>query len=284
MHLSFEYFPPKTDAGMAKLVTTTNQLKSLNPEFFSVTYGAGGTSQNRTLDTALTLQRECQIDAAAHISCIGSTKEKIRMLLTQYKAAGIKRLVALRGDLPSGMMAMGDDFQYAYQLIQFIRDETGNFFTIEAAAYPEMHPETLDPTTSITHLKMKADAGANRFITQYFYNADAYCCLLEAADKAAITTPIIPGIMPITNYTQLSRFSQMCGAEIPRWLRMQLEPVKDDLAAINRIGTEFITQLCRQLIQAGAPGLHFYTLNKAQASEHIMKRLLKNITVPDYHR
>jgi methylenetetrahydrofolate reductase (NADPH) len=273
MHLSFEYFPPKTDAGMEKLINTTNQLKPLNPEFFSVTYGAGGTSQNRTLDTVEMLQKKCKVIAAAHISCIGSTKEKIRMLLTQYQNAGIKRLVALRGDLPSGMMGLDNDFQYAYQLIEFIRKETGDFFYIEAAAYPEMHPETLDPTQSIQHLKMKVDAGANRLITQYFYNADAYFYLLEAAHKAGITVPIIPGIMPITNYTQLARFSQMCGADIPRWLRMHLEPIKDDLSAVSALGIEFMTSLCGQLIEADAPGLHFYTLNKAAASIEIIKRL-----------
>jgi methylenetetrahydrofolate reductase (NADPH) len=277
MHLSFEYFPPKTDKGMDKLVATTNELKQFDPEFFSVTYGAGGTSQNRTLDTVELLQRECQVPAAAHISCIGSSKEKIRMMLEQYKQSGIKRLVALRGDLPSGTMGLDDDFKYAYQLIEFIRKETGDFFFIEAAAYPEMHPETLNPKKSIEHLKMKVDAGANRFITQYFYNADAYFYLLEAAHKAGVQIPIIPGIMPITNYTQLARFSQMCGAEIPRWMHMHLEPMKDDTNAITAFGVDYLSGLCGQLIEADAPGLHFYTLNRAEASCEIIKKLKMGI-------
>ncbi len=273
MQLSFEYFPPKTHQSMDKLIETTQTLKHYNPEFFSVTYGAGGTSQNRTLDSALLLKTKCRVNVAAHISCIGSTKEKIRMLLQQYQNAGIKHLIALRGDLPSGMMGLDTELRYAYQLIQFIREQTGDHFYIEAAAYPEMHPETLDPVKSMEHLKMKSDAGADRFITQYFYNADAYCYLIEAAHKAGIKTPIIPGVMPITNFTQLSRFSQMCGAELPRWLRLRLEPLKDDVDAITTIGIDVITKLCDQLIELGAPGLHFYTLNKAEASSEIIQRL-----------
>lgn len=273
MHLSFEYFPPKTDQGMEKLLTTTQQLKTFSPEFFSVTYGAGGSSQNRTLDTVVMLQQHCQVSAAAHISCIGSSKEKMRMMLKQYQNSGIKRLVALRGDLPSGMVSLDNDFEYAYQLIEFIREETGDYFLIEAAAYPEMHPETLDPQTSIEHLKMKVNAGADRLITQYFYNADAYFHLVDAASKAGIHNPIIPGIMPITNYTQLARFSHMCGAEIPRWVQMHLEPMKDDTAAITAFGNDFLAGLCSRLLENEAPGLHFYTLNKAEASSDIIKKL-----------
>lgn len=273
MHLSFEYFPPKTTQGLDKLITTTNELKQFNPEFFSVTYGAGGSEQNKTLETVSQLQTNCHVEVAAHITCIGSTKEKLRMLLQQYQRSNIRRLVALRGDLPSGMVSLSNDFQNAYQLIKFIREETGDYFFIEAAAYPEMHPETPNPQQSIDHLKMKCDAGANRFITQYFYNADGYYHLREAAAKTNINLPIIPGIMPITNYTQLARFSKMCGAEIPRWMHMHLQPIEDDAEAIKAFGIDFLTQFCSDLIHNDVPGLHFYTLNKAEASINIIKRL-----------
>lgn len=273
MHISFEYFPPKTESGVETLIQTTHTLQQFNPEFFSVTYGAGGSTQNHTLATVAALQERCHVKAAPHISCVGSTKEHIRELLTAYKNKGIYHLVALRGDLPSGMMRLDLDFKYAYQLIEFIRQETGDHFFIEAAAYPEMHPETLDPQKSIDHLKMKMTAGANRAITQYFFNADAYFYLLEDCKKNNLDMMIIPGIMPITNVTQLSRFSALCGAEIPRWLAMRLEKFKDNLAAVSEIGDEFMATLCKRLIEGGAPGLHFYTLNKSTAACNILKSL-----------
>lgn len=273
MHLSFEYFPPKTAPGMETLIQTTHTLQQFNPEFFSVTYGAGGSTQNHTLTTVATLQEQCHVKAAPHISCVGSTKEHIHELLTAYQKAGIHRLVVLRGDLPSGMMGFDHDFKYAYQLVEFIRHETGDHFFIEVAAYPEMHPETLDPQKSIDHLKMKMTAGANRAITQYFFNADAYFYLLDDCKRNNIDMTIIPGIMPITNATQLSRFSALCGAEIPRWLAMRLEQYKDNLVALSEIGNEFIATLCKRLIEGGAPGLHFYTLNKATNTVNILQSL-----------
>ena len=272
MHISFEYFPPKTDQGMESLIHTTNTLKQFNPEFFSVTYGAGGSVQNHTLTTVTLLQKQCDIKAAAHITCVGSTKDSTRDLLNTYKNHHINRLVVLRGDLPSGMMGFNNDFKHAYQLVEFIRQETGNHFFIEIAAYPEMHPETSDPQKSIEHLQMKIRAGGNRAITQYFFNADAYFYLLDDCEKNHIDIPIIPGIMPITNYTQLARFSALCGAEIPRWLTVRLEKYKEDSEAIANIGNAFITDLCDRLIKGGAPGLHFYTLNKTVSILDILKK------------
>lgn len=271
MHISFEYFPPKDAAQIDTLVEHTRALNEYHPEFFSVTYGAGGSTQDKTLNTILQLKAQCGIDVAPHITCIGSTKDRIRMLLKQYQAHNIRRLVVLRGDLPSGTTSLSHDFQYAYQLVEFIRQETGDHFSLEVAAYPEMHPETLNPQTHLKHLKQKIDAGANRVITQYFFNADAYFQLVEDTKKAGIQTDIIPGIMPITNYTQLARFSKQCGAEIPRWLDLKLQHLKDDLPALKQFGATFMQSLCQQLIDGGAPGLHFYTLNKAEPSLNILQ-------------
>lgn len=271
MHISFEYFPPKDMEQLDTLASHTKQLCTFNPEFFSVTYGAGGSTQDRTLNTVLKLKETCGVDVAPHITCIGSTKERIRMLLKQYQDHGIHRLVVLRGDLPSGTVSLSHDFQYAYQLVDFIRKETGDHFQLEVAAYPEMHPETLNPAKHIQHLKQKIEAGANRIITQYFFNADAYFQLLSDANAAGIKAEIIPGIMPITNYTQLARFSRQCGAEIPRWLDLQLKEMADDLPALRAFGTAFMQRLCQQLIDGGAHGLHFYTLNKAQPSINILE-------------
>ncbi len=273
MHISFEYFPPKTRAGLTTLLQTTQQLKSFEPEFFSVTYGAAGSTQDHTLNTVLTLQHECKIHAAPHISCVEASQKKIRCLLHSYQQQGIHRLIVLRGDTPSGVLRGSNDFNYAYQLIEFIRKETGAYFFIETAVYPEMHPETLDPQKHMEHFKMKVSAGANRAITQYFYNPDAYFQLLDDCAKYQITIPIIPGIMPITNYTQLARFSQICGAEIPRWLAVRLEKIKENPEAILKFGTEVVSRLCERLIEGGAPGLHFYTLNKAAPSVEILKNL-----------
>ena len=271
MHISFEYFPPKTDQGMESLITTTNTLKQFEPEFFSVTYGAGGSAQNHTLTTVTLLQEQCGVKAAAHITCVGSSKQSIRDLLTAYKNNHITRLVVLRGDLPSGMMGFDPDFKHAYQLVEFIRQETGDYFFIEVAAYPEMHPEA-----SIDHLKLKATLGANRAITQYFFNADSYFYLLDDCQKNNITMPVIPGIMPISNYTQLARFSTLCGAEIPKWLKLRLEKHQNDPAALSHIGNDFIANLCARLINGGAPGLHFYTLNKATNTVDILGRTINH--------
>ena len=276
MHISFEYFPPKTDQGMESLITTTNTLKQFEPEFFSVTYGAGGSAQNHTLTTVTLLQEQCGVKAAAHITCVGSSKQSIRDLLTAYKNNHITRLVVLRGDLPSGMMGFDPDFKHAYQLVEFIRQETGDYFFIEVAAYPEMHPETPDPQASIDHLKLKATLGANRAITQYFFNADSYFYLLDDCQKNNITMPVIPGIMPISNYTQLARFSTLCGAEIPKWLKLRLEKHQNDPAALSHIGNDFIANLCARLINGGAPGLHFYTLNKATNTVDILGRTINH--------
>lgn len=273
MHLSFEYFPPKTASGLKSLLEITEQLNAFDPEFFSVTYGAGGSEQNKTLDTVTALQQHCDVATAAHITCIGSSKEKIRMLLKQYQRSNVRRLVALRGDLPSGMMSLTYDFKHAYQLIEFIRQETGDYFFIEAAAYPEMHPENEDPRLNLEHMKIKQEAGADRFITQYFYNSDAYFHLRDSASRHGIHIPIIPGIMPITNYKQLARFSTMCGAQIPRWIHMQLKTIEADTTAITNFGVNFLSRFCQQLLAGGAPGLHFYTLNKATACLKIIDKL-----------
>lgn len=259
--ISFEFFPPKTAEGIAKLRETRTQLALLNPKFFSVTFGAGGSTRDRTLDTVLEIQAEGH-EAAPHISCISSSKEEIVSLLDQYQAHGIRRLVALRGDLPSGEASTGD-FRHANELVAFIRQQTGDFFQIEVAAYPEFHPESRSSSADLEHFKRKVDAGANAAITQYFYNVDAYFQFLERTAALGITIPIVPGIMPIYNITQLSRFSDVCGAEIPRWLRLRLQDYGDDIASIRALGLEVVSGLCEKLLAGGAPGLHFYTLNQS---------------------
>lgn len=269
--ISFEFFPPKTDAGRAKLVGVRDQLAALAPEFFSVTYGAGGSTQEGTLHTVLTL-RESGIDAAPHLSCVGATKAELSALLNDYRDQGIRRLVALRGDLPSGM-GMGGELRYANELVEFIRAEHGAHFTIEVAAYPEAHPQASSFEADLHNFIRKAQAGADSAITQYFFNADAYFYFVERVRAAGVEIPIIPGIMPITNYTKLARFSDACGAEIPRWIRKQLEAFGDDQASIKAFGEDVITQLCQQLTEGGAPGLHFYTLNQADSCANIVKRL-----------
>lgn len=271
--ISFEFFPPKTDEGVIQLQSAAKKLSALQPKYFSVTYGAGGSTQERTVETVITLQKETQISTAPHISCIGSTRAIITKLLNQYRQQGIHHLVALRGDLPSGMGGDFGEFHYARDLVAFIREQTGNYFHIEVAAYPEYHPQTTNPDLGLKHFQAKVLAGANSAITQYFYNADAYFQFLEAAEKLNISIPIVPGIMPITNYKQLARFSEGCGTEIPRWLHYRLENYGDDLESIRAFGEEFVTQLCERLLQAGAPGLHFYTLNRAEASIAIMRNL-----------
>ncbi len=268
---SFEFFPPKTPEGVEKLRATRAQLAQLKPKFFSVTFGAGGSTRDRTLETVREIQASGS-EAAPHLSCIGSTRENIRDILGEYKNQGIRHLVALRGDLPSGSMDVGE-FQYANELVAFIRQETGDWFHIEVAAYPEIHPQARSWTEDLKNFKRKVDAGANSAITQYFFNADAYFRFVDETRSMGVSIPIVPGIMPIGNYVQLARFSDACGAEIPRWLRKKLESYGDDLASIRAFGLDVVTDLCDRLLAGGAPGLHFYTMNQAGPSTTIWQRL-----------
>lgn len=268
---SFEFFPPKTPEGVAKLREARKQLAQLNPKFFSVTFGAGGSTRDRTLETVVEIQSE-GLEAAPHLSCISSTREEILAILEQYKAHGIRHIVALRGDLPSGEMS-ASDFRYANELVEFIRRETGDYFEIEVAAYPEVHPEAPSAQADFDNFKRKVDAGANAAITQYFYNADAYFHFMEDCDGAGIKIPVYPGIMPIYNFAQLSRFSAGCGAEIPRWLRLRMQGYGDDLASVRALGLDVVTELCDRLLAGGAPGLHFYTMNQAGTISTLWQRL-----------
>lgn len=269
--LSFEFFPPKTAEGVEKLRETRVQLAKFNPEFFSVTFGAGGSTRDRTLETVVEIQKT-GLDAAPHISCISSSKEEIRELLKKYQNQGIKRLVALRGDVPSGEASAGD-FRYAAELVAFIRAETGDHFHIEVAAYPEFHPEARTPAADLQNLKRKMQAGANSAITQYFYNADSYFRFVDQCEALGITLPVVPGIMPIYNITQLARFSSICGAEIPRWLKMRLEEYGDDMASLRAFGIDVVSELCDTLRKSGVPSLHFYTLNQAG----VISKIIENI-------
>lgn len=268
---SFEFFPPKTDEARAKLRETTRQLAQLKPAFFSVTYGAGGSTRAGTYETVAEIKRQ-GLAVAPHISCIGGTREGIREQLVAYRALGIDRIVALGGDTPSGMAA-GGEFRYAYQLVELIRAETGDHFHIEVAAYPETHPRSDSPADDLRFLKRKFDSGADSALTQYFYNPDAYFRMVDDCEALGIQAPIVPGIMPITNYKQLARFSEMCGAEIPRWIRKRLESFGDDLDSLRAFGLDVTTDLCDRLLAGGAPGLHFYTLNRAGAACVIWERL-----------
>ncbi len=268
---SFEFFPPKTPEGMAKLREARKQLAQLDPKFFSVTFGAGGSTRDRTLETVLEIQSE-GLEAAPHLSCISSTRDEIREILAQYRSHGIRHVVALRGDIPSGE-ASASEFRYANELVEFIRSETGDYFEIEVAAYPEFHPEAPSARADFANFKRKVDAGANAAITQYFYNADAYFSFMEECDAAGIGIPVFPGVMPIYNFTQLSRFSAGCGAEIPRWLRMRMLDYGDDLASVRALGLDVVTELCDRLLAGGAPGLHFYTMNQAGTISTLWQRL-----------
>ena len=268
---SFEFFPPNTAEGMANLRQVRTELVQFSPEFFSVTFGAGGSTRDRTMDTVLEIQNE-GYGAAPHISCISSSKQEIRELLQAYQSKGIRRLVTLRGDIPSGEVTAGD-FKYANELVSFIRAETGDWFHLEVAAYPEFHPEAGSAQKDLENFKRKMDAGADSAITQYFYNVDAYFRFVDAAQKLGVTAPIIPGIMPIYNYTQLARFSNVCGAEIPRWLRMRLEAYGDDLASLRAFGVDVVTDICARLVQAGVDKMHFYTLNQAGLIGQIIRQL-----------
>jgi methylenetetrahydrofolate reductase (NADPH) len=268
---SFEFFPPKTSEGMEKLRATRRQLGQLAPTFFSVTYGAGGTTREGTLATVLEIRGEGH-HAAPHLSCVASTREGLREVIAQYKANGIRHIVALRGDMPSGLAVAGE-LRYASDLVRFIREETGDWFHVEVAAYPEYHPQARKPEHDLAAFKAKIEAGADGAITQYFYNADAYFHFVERAQAMGVSVPIVPGIMPINNFSQLARFSDACGAEIPRWMRLKLEGYGDDAASIKAFGLDVVTDLCDRLLAGGAPGLHFYTLNQAGPTSTIWQRL-----------
>ncbi|MFZ3081453.1 methylenetetrahydrofolate reductase [NAD(P)H] [Rhodoferax ferrireducens] len=269
--LSFEFFPPKTPDGVEKLRVARQQLYALKPEFCSVTFGAGGSTQEGTFSTVRDILAE-GVGAASHISCIGATHAKVREQLAILKAMGVKRLVALRGDLPSGF-GIGGEFHYASDLVAFVRAETGDYFHIEVAAYPEVHPQARSPEADLQAFATKVKAGANSAITQYFYNADAYFRFVEEADALGLSLPIVPGIMPIASSTQLMRFSDACGAEIPRWIRLRLQGFGDDAASIKAFGLDVVTDLCEQLRAGGAPGLHFYSMNQSAATLEVCNRL-----------
>ena len=268
---SFEFFPPATPEGATKLSATREQLAQLGPKFFSVTYGAGGSTRERTLAAVLDIQASGQ-RAAPHISCIGSTRDTVRATLATYREHGIGHLVALRGDLPSGSADVGE-FRYANELVAFIRETTGDWFHIDVACYPEYHPQARSPRDDIANFKRKLDAGANSAITQYFFNADSYYHFVDEAAALGIDVPIVPGVMPIASFTKLARFSDACGAEIPRWIRNKLESFGDDSASIRAFGLDVVTDLCDGLLSHGAPGLHFYTLNQASLTTIIWQRL-----------
>ncbi len=268
---SLEFFPPKTPEGIAKLRAARRDLAQLRPAFCSVTYGAGGSTREGTLATVLEIRDEGMV-GAPHISCIGSTREGLREVLANYRDHGIHHVIALRGDLPSGSADAGE-FRYASELVRFIREETGDWFHIDVAAYPECHPQARSPQDDLASFKRKIDTGANSAITQYFFNADAYWSFAEACVQAGIDVPIVPGIMPISGYTKLARFSDACGAEIPRWIRRRLEGYGDDAASIRAFGLDVVTRMCASLLERGAPGLHFYTLNQAGLTATIWRRL-----------
>jgi len=268
---SFEFFPPKTPEGVDKLRTARRQLAQLRPKFFSVTYGAGGSTRERTLETVLEIQAEGSA-AAPHLSCIGSSREDLRAVLAQYKAHGIRHIVALRGDLPSGAASAGE-LRHANELVALIRKESGDWFRVEVACYPEFHPQARGAEEDLRNFQRKIDAGADAAITQYFYNADAYFRFVDACETLGIDVPIVPGIMPIRNFSQLARFSESCGAEIPRWLRLKLQGYGDDAASIRSLGLDVVTELCHRLLAQGAPGLHFYTMNRADLTTEIWRRL-----------
>lgn len=268
---SLEFFPPRTPEGIEKLRATRRQLAQLKPAFCSVTFGAGGSTREGTLATVLEFRAE-GMEAVPHVSCIGGTRESVREVLAQYRSHGIRHLVALRGDLPSGAGEAGD-FRYASELVAFIRQETGSWFHLDVAAYPEYHPQARNPQEDLVAFKRKIDAGADAAITQYFFNPDAYWHFVDACRAAGVSVPIVPGIMPIGSFSKLSRFSDACGAEIPRWIRKKLEGFGDDVASIRAFGLDVVTELCDGLLTRGAPGLHFYTLNVASLTTTIWQRL-----------
>lgn len=270
--ISCEFFPPRTEQAMLKLRQVRQQLQILQPTFFSVTFGAGGSTQEKTFETVVEIQQQSPIAAAPHLSCINSSRDAIRQWLQAYQAQGVKHVVALRGDNLTGEENTGE-FQYASELVHFIRSETGDYFHIEVAAYPEYHPQTPHALADLDYFQQKMAAGADSAITQYFYNIDAYFYFMESCAQRGINAPIIPGIMPISNYEQLMRFSNTCGAEVPRWLQKRLEALQEDKEALQDFGADVVTRLCEQLLASGAPGLHFYTLNQATLTLEIASRL-----------
>ena len=269
--ISFEFFPTKTTEGAEKLAIVRDKLSVLDPLYFSVTYGAGGSTQEGTLNTVKSIM-DAGFSAAPHLSCIGSTRESIKLILDTFMDRGINRIVALRGDLPSGHRDVGE-FRYASELVEFIRAQTGDHFHIEVAAYPEVHPQAKNARTDLNNFISKMNAGANSAITQYFFNIDSYLYFVDSCRKAGMDKPIVPGIMPITNYSRLAGFSDMCGAEIPRWLAKRLESYGDDIDSIKALGLEVVSKLCEGLLDAGAPGLHFYTLNQSKTTLQICRNL-----------
>ncbi|MCF6254189.1 MAG: methylenetetrahydrofolate reductase [NAD(P)H] [Thiomicrorhabdus sp.] len=269
---SLEFFPPRTDKGMTKLKNVIQELGTLNPEYMSVTYGAGGTTQERTLDTVRYIQENTPFAAAPHLTCIGADKESITNLLNTYKDMGIKRIVALRGDIPSGMMDTGE-FKYASDLVRFIKEQHGDQFHLEVAAYPETHPQARNCRIGMKWFKHKVDQGADSAITQYFFNFDSYRYFIDNCERNGIDIPIIPGIMPITNYENLIRFSEGCGAEVPRWLKCRLESYEDDTESLLEFGKDFVLELSQKLLDAGAPGIHFYSMNSIEPTLEITKAL-----------
>ena len=269
---SIEFFPPKSEESAAKLRDTYTQLAPLKPCFASVTFGAGGSTQDRTFDTVRDIKQNTGLDVAPHLSCIGSTKDNIRQILNNYKSQGIRHIVALRGDMPSGMREAGE-FRYANELVEFIRAETGDHFFIEVAAYPEVHPQAPNAQADLLNFKRKVEAGADGAMTQYFYNADAYFRFVESCEKLGLDLPIVPGIMPITNFVQLARFSDACGAEIPRWIRKRLEGFGDDMKSLRAFGLDVTIKMCSDLLAGGASGLHFYTMNQAGPTQAIWREL-----------
>ena len=274
--ISCEFFPPKTDEGAEKLRSTWRALKEIEPAYFSVTYGAGGSTQERSFATVSEIQRDSGVHAAPHLSCIGSTRDYIRHILEDYKAQNIRRIVALRGDLPSGMRDPGE-LRHANELVEFIRAETNDWFHIEVAAYPEFHPQAASARADMDAFQRKVEAGADSAITQYFYNVDSYLRFMNDCLDRGIHIPIVPGVMPITNYVQLARFSDACGAEIPRWLRKRLESFGDDLESLRSFGLDVVGELCQQLLEAGAPGLHFYSMNQVEPTLSLWRGLEQHL-------
>jgi methylenetetrahydrofolate reductase (NADPH) len=270
--ISFEFFPPKTDEQRAQMDRAAQLLKVHQPEYASVTFGAGGSTLSYTGDTVARLHRQHGFSVAPHLSCVGGTRAELSALLDSYRAAGYRRIVALRGDLPSGMATPGD-FRYAAELVAFIREHSGDHFHIEVAAYPETHPQADNALRDLQHFKAKVEAGADGAITQYFFNPDAYFRFVDDVHKLGVNVPVVPGIMPIANFSQLKRFSDMCGAEIPRWIAKRMQAHGDDAASVRALGAEVVAQMCRRLLKGGAPGLHFYTLNRARATQSVLDQL-----------
>ena len=277
---SFELFPPRSPEGVAKLPQVICELATVRPDYFSVTYGAGGSDQNGTYDTLLTVVNHCGIEAAPHLTCVGSTRASIAGLLDRYRDAGVKRIVALRGDLPSGVdtASAPGEFHYANELVSFIRQEHGDAFHIAVAAYPEMHPQAASPGVDFENFRRKVEAGADSAITQLFYNADAYFYFMERCAKAGLRIPVIPGIMPISNAASALRFCSGCGADMPRWVKLRLEELKDDKAAVVEFGLGVVTRLCETLLANDAPGLHFYTINQSEPTLKLWERLGLGVT------